>query len=113
MFKEKLKGCWDPKVELCGVISPDQEIISSTNRSKTPELTFEFTLEDLEGTIGTWHSHPSGSANLSLMDYQFYQSWANKTHFIISASEVRCYVVSDGLVYQIEQEKDLSVRPPG
>ena len=112
-FKKKLIGHWDPTVELCGVITPEGEIVEKPNLSSEPENRFEFALEDLEGAVATWHTHPSGSANLSIDDYRFFQSWPNQTHFIISHDEVRCYTTWDDLVYLVEQEKDHPARPPG
>lgn len=112
-FKQKLKKHWSPNVELCGVITPELGVEEKQNRSPEPEQRFEFALEDLDGVVGTWHSHPNGTANLSLDDYRFFQSWPNQTHFIISHDEVRCYVTCEGLVHLVEEEKDHPTRPPG
>jgi len=109
-FKKKLRDRWDPQIELCGVISPKKRVRQTKNLSDTPESTFLFDGKDLEGAIASWHSHPDGTANLSIADYRFFQSWPNQAHFIISSDEVRCYTVEKGLVYFIEQEKDLPSR---
>jgi proteasome lid subunit RPN8/RPN11 len=112
-FKKKLSGHWNPTVELCGVITSELEIEEKTTRAEDPNQRFEFELCDLEGTTGTWHSHPTGSANLSIDDYRFFQSWSNQTHFIISSNEVRCYLTCKGVVYLIDEEKDHPTWPPG
>jgi len=112
-FKKQLTGNWHPDVERCGVINLEHQVLEVTNHSDTPERTFTFVIEDIEGNVATWHSHPSGSANLSIDDYRFFQSWPNQMHFIICQSEVRCYIVSNGLVHLIDEEKDYPPRPSG
>lgn len=112
-FKEQLRGFWDPKAERCGIITVNQEIREVANQAEDPENTFAFRLEDLEdGVIATWHSHPKTSANLSIADYRFYQSWPEFIHFIVGVDEVRCYQVHDGIVYCVDEEADYTPRAP-
>lgn len=82
------------------------EILEKKNLSKTPANTFEFAEEDLRDTLASWHTHPSGEATLSGLDFYFFKSWTNRSHFIISSTEVRCYVSLNGVIYLVEQEKD-------
>lgn len=105
-FKSKLRKHWDPEVELCGIVNEAGEIEETKNVSGDPKNRFEFLLEDLNRAQVSWHSHPSGTANLSIADYRFFQSWPSLTHFIVSIDEVRCYGVHEGMVYLIEQEND-------
>lgn len=95
------------------MITPKGEILEKPNRSSTPELLFEFHEDDLAGAVATWHTHPTTTANLSIDDYRFFQSWPNFTHFIVSTTEVWCYVTSKQLVYLIDDEADFPSRPSG
>jgi proteasome lid subunit RPN8/RPN11 len=97
---------WDQSVERCGVISSSHEIIEVTNQAKDPTKNFKFLESDLEDAITTWHSHPTGSANLSIDDYWFFQSWTSLGHFIIFDGEVRFYQTVQGRVYQVDEEDD-------
>ena len=74
-FKKPLAEFWDPEVERCGIITAEGEIVEKTNRAADPARFFEFSIEDLEGAVATWHTHPKSSANLSIDDYRFFQSW--------------------------------------
>jgi proteasome lid subunit RPN8/RPN11 len=108
--KELLRGCWDPVVERCGTIT-NLEVIEVLNRAQDPKNTFAFQIEDLEnGAQATWHSHPVTSANLSIDDHRFFQSWPEMIHFVIGVDEIRCYQVQDGIVYNVEDEEDYSPR---
>ena len=110
-FKTRLEGFWEPGEERCGIVDLNLEIVEVQNRAEDPENTFAFQLEDLEnGAKATWHTHPSTSANLSIPDYRFFQSWPEMLHFIVGAEEVRCYQVLDGIVYCVEDEEDYSPR---
>ena len=95
------------------MISELGAVQETENGSDDPENRFEFALADLDGALATWHSHPSGSSNLSIDDYRFFQSWPNISHFIISSHEVWCYEVREGLVYLADEEDDHSPRPSG
>ena len=113
-FKEQLRGFWDPTLERCGTIDVNHQIVEVENQSKNPEFTFAFMMEDLEnGAIATWHSHPTTSANLSIDDYRFFQSWPEMLHFIVGIDEVRCYQVHDGIVFCVDDEADYTPRTLG
>lgn len=105
-FKQKLSGLWAPGNERCGIFTPGHEVEEKPNRSKTPLNTFTFDYEDLDGAIATWHTHPSGEATLSPADYWFFKSWPSHAHFIISSTEVRCYIVFQEVVYLVDEEED-------
>lgn len=92
-------------METCGVIA-EGKIRQTRNASPTPETNFEFLLSDLDAVDATWHTHPTTSANLSVDDWYFFQTWPGLLHFIVSSSEVRCYTVIDGEVYGIDEEAD-------
>lgn len=106
-FKKRLRAFWAPEVERCGTVDVNREIIEVSNRSEDPKNTFAFQIEDLEnGVKATWHSHPTTTANLSIDDYRFFQSWPEMIHFVVGVDEVRCYQVHDGIVYCVDDEED-------
>lgn len=110
-FKEQLKGFWDPVVERCGTFDVNHKLIEVENRSKNPEFTFAFGIEDLEdGPVASWHSHPTTTANLSIDDYRFFQAWPEMIHFIVGIDEVRCYQVQDRIVFCVDDEADYTPR---
>lgn len=105
-FKRSLQSRWREGVEVCGIITPEGEIEETENLSETPRETFEFRPEDLGRAACSWHTHPQSSANLSIDDFHFFKSWFSLTHFVISKTEVRCYIVLEDQVYQIDEEED-------
>ena len=50
-------------------------------------------LEKFEDAEATWQTHPNGSKNLSREDYQAFQNWADKKHYIVGKDGVFCYYV--------------------
>lgn len=110
-FKQSLLEFWSPGAERCGVIKENLDVLEVTNRSENPEYTFAFDVEVLDdGPVATWHTHPSTSANLSIEDYRFFQSWPEMLHFIVGHDEVRCYQVQNGIVFCVDDEADYSPR---
>jgi proteasome lid subunit RPN8/RPN11 len=105
-FKTPLRELWETGNERCGIITEAGEIIEKTNISMDPEHQFEFALEDLDGAYATWHTHPKTDANLSIADYWFFKSWPSKSHFIITLTEVRCFLTAQGIVYFVDEEED-------
>lgn len=51
---------------------------------------------DDSDVIGTFHTHPNGSSNLSYEDYESFISYPNLVHYIIGEDGVRSYKVLDG-----------------
>ena len=104
-ISKQLQNFWEPGVERCGLVLDNLTIEEKSNHSKTPERSFAFDLVDLMlSSVGTWHTHPTTSANLSIDDYRFFECWPNKLHWIVSQGEVWCYLVKDGIVYCVDEE---------
>lgn len=55
--------------------------------------------------VGTWHTHPRTSANLSPSDYYAFASLPALHHFIVSEKEIRGYYVSNGKVMNYEKDR--------
>lgn len=106
LLELKLNG---PK-ERCGLIGPTGEISETKNLAADPENRFDFDLDQLSQAAGTWHSHPSGSANLSIPDYWFFKSCCSMVHFIVSNDKVKCYIHDNDDLLSIDEEDDLPAR---
>lgn len=50
----------------------------------------------------SWHTHPGGSANLSVGDYDTFRDWPDMNHFIIGQDGIATYTVEDGEVLRDE-----------
>lgn len=48
--------------------------------------------------IGTWHTHPSGSSNLSAGDAQTFRQWPDLLHAVVGEDGVSWYRVEGGNV---------------
>lgn len=73
------------------------------NVCEKPYGGYEMSFEDMDkldnpDTIGTFHTHPGGSSNLSFEDYESFMSYPRLTHYIIGKEGVRAYKVIDGVL---------------
>jgi proteasome lid subunit RPN8/RPN11 len=59
---------------------------------------------DLADTIGTFHTHPNASANLSHEDYESFMGYPRLVHYIVGADGVRKFRVMDGILIQEENQ---------
>lgn len=89
--------------EKVGLILSNGEIIHLDNVSPIPENAFEVRPGDLityeDRAVASWHTHPTTEAELSGEDYVGFLMWPDLLHLIISATEVRGYVVKNGAVH--------------
>lgn len=94
---EELHLQWNPTVECCGIILLDHQILSVRNSHPNPELAFRMRFEDYEqhadNMLGTWHTHPHGSPNLSMADFVMFKTQPNWFHFIVGCGKVWGYKV--------------------
>ena len=68
------------------------------NACEDPENGFEFSFEDLEklddpNILGTFHTHPNHSNNLSYEDYESFLNYPVLTHYIIGDNGVKSYKI--------------------
>lgn len=52
----------------------------------------------LNKAVGTWHTHPGGSSNLSAGDAVTFRQWPNLQHAIVGEDGVSWYRVEEGAV---------------
>lgn len=55
-----------------------------------------------EAVASTWHTHPNGSANLSVADWKTFVSYPAMEHIIIGTDGVRFYGVHNGAVINLK-----------
>lgn len=98
-LRRKLK----PGPERGGVVLPGGRLLEFPNVSPEPgagfqpQLTTE-TVLSLNDAVGTWHTHPDASANLSVEDSQTFQQWPDLLHAVIGTDGIRWYAVKNGAV---------------
>lgn len=84
--------------ERAGFILTNGKIIELKNISETPAEDFladdQEVLEHCDKPIvALWHTHPSGSANLSAEDWESFLSWPDVEQIIVAQDEIRFYAV--------------------
>ncbi len=98
----KLLEHWSPEVERCGFILEDGSIVEVPNVSETPAEAYVISTDDLmhylDRATATWHSHNTGTGNLSVADYQNFLNWPDWRHYIIERERVWSFFVEDGKV---------------
>jgi proteasome lid subunit RPN8/RPN11 len=86
-----------------GVILSDKSLVelenvcATPNEGYVPKVVVE-TLDILEDSIGTWHTHPGQTANLSTEDWEAFVEWPTHFHAIVGTDGVRFYRVENGTV---------------
>lgn len=98
-----LKRKLQPGPERGGLILPGPELVELENSSDQPLWGFQINLkvEDLDllsEAIGSFHTHPSASANLSSEDWVTFVNWPDWVHVIVGTDGLRWYTVENGMV---------------
>ena len=84
----------------------DGEIVEVANIAVNPQLYFQMDILELMATfkgredqiVAVWHTHPSGSSDLSFMDLKSIEVgaiWPNWKYIIATADEVKEYDFND------------------
>lgn len=86
-----------------GLILDDHTLVEIENHSETPLEGAVLSLQPehlalLPRAIGTWHTHPGSTANLSVGDSQTFTAWPDMLHAIVGEEETRWYAVRHGAV---------------
>lgn len=76
-------------------------IFEVPNICENPEEGFEMSYDDLDklddiNTLGTFHTHPGRSSNLSYEDYESFISYPRLTHYIVGKDGVSTYKFING-----------------
>ena len=100
--------------ERCGILLEGDQLIELPNLHPDPYNGFAMESHHLEteGIIGTWHTHPATSANLSTEDYRLFIKYPNLKHYIISNVETWSFFVEDDALLCEYNEDHLLPRLP-
>ena len=71
------------------------------NISDNPNDSYEMSYEDMDklddsDTLGTFHTHPNKSGNLSYDDYESFMAYPGLVHYIVGSDGVKSYKVVNG-----------------
>lgn len=86
--------------ERCGVILDDGSILELDNLHPSPTHGFMMPAEALNSSnvTATWHTHPTTGPNLSVDDYRAFMAFPLLRHYVVAASEIWCYAVSNDIL---------------
>jgi len=108
MFDTKsLVEYWNPLVERCGLILADGKILEVPNTHPKPEDHFSIArsyFTEYPDALATWHTHPSGQANLTVEDYRAFLTQPNLFHYIVGDGIVWGFYVKENRVYLYEDD---------
>jgi hypothetical protein len=84
-----------------GVVLDDGTIVELTNHSPdddgyAPDAAD--LLPYVDRLSGTWHTHPTTTANPSVEDAETFAMWPELTHYIVGTDGVRAYRIKHGAV---------------
>lgn len=92
-----LQGMYsDQGIERVGFILDNYSFIEVKNVAPNPEYAYSVSGQDIKdyainNAIGTWHTHPNATSNLSHDDYDNFIRWNNMFHLIVGSDGVRLY----------------------
>lgn len=103
----RLRELYSETEERGGYITNDGFVIEVENIHPDKTDNFMFSCDDLDkldslDVMGTFHTHPNKSSNLSKEDYDAFVNWEKLLHFIIGQDKISCYKVSDKCTVIIE-----------
>lgn len=87
--------------ERCGLILEGNILVEIENIHPDPENFVMMPEAEMHqsGIIGTWHTHPNTSPNLSLEDYKWFSDYPDLNHYIVGKFETwRYYVENNALL---------------
>lgn len=103
-IEDRLKEFLTDGSERVGFVLDDGTIVEVENESPSPEDSFlvppESLVEYEDRVIATWHTHPTGSSNLSVDDLEGFKSWPDWVHYVVGVDGVRSFRVDQGRVLQ-------------
>lgn len=89
-------------MERVGLVLFDGSVIELKNQSPSPEINFMVDPDEFKGfkeyVVGMWHTHPKNNVNLSPLDYEAFRSLPNWTHFIVTQTRVRSFIIRNNKV---------------
>ena len=105
----KLLAYWVPTIERVGLVLVDGTVVELRNHSETPGKTLRVDPSEIEplrpAVVAMWHTHPENNANLSPMDWYMFKGLPEWTHYIVTETCVRSFIVTNGKVMNHEDHR--------
>lgn len=103
---EELSSRVDPDQERGGFVLRDGTVVELANTAEDPKNNFRPADTELLEVIdldiaAMWHTHPEGTANLSVEDWNAFLSWPEIQFIIAAPGEVRFYGVKGRAVVNL------------
>lgn len=102
MSVKALRTYWSDRVERCGFILTNGQVIEVENVANNPETEFEIAEsvfnEYADEIKATWHTHTGTNANLSLEDYLTFLAFPEYQHWIVSAKKTVLFGIEENSV---------------
>lgn len=81
------------------MILADGSIVELDNVASDPRDAFAVRPEDMlrhvDRAVATWHTHPRGSCNLTVEDWDGFRAWPQLKHWIVGLDGQACYEVTE------------------
>ena len=101
-LRNNLLPYWTSTVERVGLLLASGEVVELPNHSNTPEKSFMLARQDIKPydgqAVATWHTHPENNVNLSALDYLAFLQLPNLTHYIVTETRIRSFVIRNNTV---------------
>ncbi|WP_152613159.1 MPN domain-containing protein [Inquilinus limosus] len=92
--------------ERVGFILNGDKVVEVENIADKPNDAFQVRGEDLvryeDDIVGTWHTHPFGTSQLSTEDYIAFLNYPMIEHWVIGRDGARCYKVQGRAIVECE-----------
>jgi proteasome lid subunit RPN8/RPN11 len=94
--------------ERCGLLLAGNSLVEVKNIANDPVMGYLMDPEEVlpyltnSMIVGTWHTHPNGSAQLSGEDFKGFLAWPQLVHYVIGRDGVKCYKVENGAVLECD-----------
>jgi proteasome lid subunit RPN8/RPN11 len=96
--------------ERCGLVLSDGTTVEIPNIANNPVTSYEMDPEKAlpyltaGSVVGTWHTHPASSPDLSGEDYRGFSGWPKLKHHIIGVVDgqtvVKSYEIKNGAILE-------------
>ena len=101
MLESSLLSYYSKKGPERGGIITRMGPVECENVCEDPENGYEMSFEDMDklddsDTVGTFHTHPGKSSNLSYEDYESFMAYPILVHYIVGEDGVRSFKVVEG-----------------
>lgn len=95
----------DSGPERGGIITTNKSLVELKNVNDNPMEGFSLSEDDLSlleepCVLGTFHTHPGGSSNLSVSDYLTFKNYPRLQHYICGKDGIKCFITRGGILVE-------------